>query len=137
MKISLVVKNWDGTFSRAALPGEAQKEYHSNLLYSPAHTAMISRGFEKAKPVHQAEAVYVRSNGFKSKGGKLERVRKLPETAIEAFDQLDVQREKLQALISGINKAERQLMAEIYSASTPLKMTEVRGFKDLQSAKAE
>lgn len=131
MKTSLVVKNWNETLSRAAMPGEAPKEYHSNLIHSPAHTAMISHGFGKAKPEHQPESVYVRSNGFKPKGGKLERIRKLPAPVIETLDQLDAEREKLQALISELNKKEREVLAAVYEESTPLKMTEVRGFKDM------
>lgn len=131
MKTSLVMKDWRDTFARAAMPGEAPEEYHSNLIHSPAHKAMMSRGFGKTKPVHQPEAVYIRSNGFKPKGGKLERVRKLPLATIETLDQLDAAREMLQAHINELNRQERELLASVYEESVPLKMTEVRGFKDV------
>lgn len=131
MKTSLVIKDWNDNFARAAMPGEAPKEYHSNLIHSPAHKAMMSHGFGKPKPVHQAEAVYIRSNGFKPKGGKLERVRKLPEAVIPTLDQLDAAREALQAHIYELNRQERVLLAEVYEESVPLKMTEVRGFKNV------
>lgn len=131
MKTSLVVKNWDDRIVRAALPGEADKEYHSNALYSAPHWAMTSSGFGKAKKKHYPESVYVRNNGFQPKGGKLERVRKLPEPIVESLNLLDVEREKLQALISEINQKERQLLEAAYPESVPLRMHEIRGFKDM------
>lgn len=135
MKTSLVVKTWNNTFARAAMPGEAPEEYHSTLIHSPAHKAMMSRGFGKAKPVHQPEAVYIRSNGFRPKGGKLERVRKLDEDMIETLEVFDAAREKLRAQISELNKKERELLAEVYEESVPLKMTEVRGFRDIAASR--
>lgn len=129
MKTKVVVKDWNDRLSRAAMPGDAPKEYHSNVIYVAAHDALVSHGFGKAKKKHQAESVYIRSNGFQPKGGKIDRVRKLPDAAVETLEALDVERERLVSLISEINAKERALLAAVYEESKPIRMHEIRGFK--------
>lgn len=131
MKTSLVMRDWSGRLARAAMPGEAPSDWHSNLHYSPAHTAMISHGFVEPKPEHQKESVWIRSNVFHAKAGKFDRIRKLPAEAIAALEAFDAERERLQALITEVNKKERALLDEVFSGCPQLKMTEVRGFKNV------
>lgn len=137
MKTSLIVKDWNNRLERAALLGEAAADFHSILYHYPAHTAMISRGFGKPKPEHQKESVCIRNSRYLPKGGKLERIRKLPEAVVATLIQLDEKREELHTLMQEIRQVEVALLASVYEVSVPLKMTEVRGFKDLSAAKAK
>ena len=131
MKTTLVVKDWSGFYARAAMPGEAPSTYHSNLHYVAAHKAMISHGFGPVKPEHQPEAVHIRYSVYRPKGGKLERVRKLPEAVVETLEALDAARDVLQKQLQEISQKEKKLLAEVYAQCAPIKMTDVRGFKNV------
>jgi hypothetical protein len=131
MKTTLVMKDWSGQFARAAMPGEAPSTYHSNLQYRKAGKVMVSHGFGKAKQETEPEGIWIRTNVFRPKGGKFERVRKLPQDVVDTLEAIDAAREVLQRQLQELSQKERKLLAEVFDKCSQLKMTEVRGFKNV------
>ena len=106
------------------------------LHYVAAHTAKGSRTnpktgrYDTDATWHEPEAVMTRNYVFHpKKGGKLEKIRRMPEETVSALEAVDLQREELQRQILELNKKERELLAAAFDKSEPLRMNEIRGFK--------
>ncbi len=137
MKTELVTKVSWGTepdrFERSTLTKDETTKGKC-LHYVAAHVAKGSRTNPKTGRYgeatwHEPEAVLVRSCLFHPKGGKLDRVRRMPDESVRALEELDIQREELQRQIYDLNKKEREILASAFSKSEPIRMHEVRGFK--------
>ncbi len=135
MKTTLVVLDWQGRFIRAAMPGDCAPDYLATLKHVPARTITASRGFGPERRERDPEHVRVSVNGFKPKQGKLERIRRLPDAAVAALERIDQERVKLKQQLEEIQQREDAILAEFYPQSRQIKMTEVRGFKDLNTKK--
>lgn len=141
MKTELIAKvSWGDQpdrFVRSTLVKDESTKGHQ-LRYQPPHKARGTRTNPKTGKYgdatwHEPESVTTGSYGFHPKGGKLDQIRRMPEESIAALEALDAQREELQRQIYALNQKEREVLAEVYKKSVPLKMHEVRGFKDVQT----
>ncbi len=140
MRTELIAKVSWGTqperFVRSTLTKDETTKGHQ-LRYSPPHTARGSRTnpktgrYETDTTWREPESVSTGSYGFHPKGGKLDSIRRMPEEVVSTLESLDIQREELQRQIYELNKKEREILAAAFDKSEPLRMHEIRGFKDV------